>query len=84
MILNAVISGISERPRKRNCAGIMAAAGVGVGVGVGEMVGVGVGEGLSFTIRRGEITQPAMIKSSTKMEVSNAGRFGGEQRYRTL
>ena len=66
----------------------MAAAGVGVGVGVGvgEMVGVGVGEGLSFTIRRGEITQPAiiMIRSSKKMEAGSADRFGGEQRYRTL
>jgi hypothetical protein len=65
--------------------GTMAAPGVGVGVGVGEIVGVGVGvgEGLSFTIRRGEITQPAMINSSTKMEASSADRFGGEQRYRT-
>ena len=86
MILNAAISGASERPRKRNWAGTIAATGVGVGVGVGvgEMVGVGVGEGLWFTIRRGEITQPAMIKSSTKMEASSADHFDGEQRYRTL
>jgi hypothetical protein len=67
------MSGASLRPRKRNCAGTVAAmgegvgmgVGVGVGVGVGEIVGEGVGEGLT-TSRRGEISQPAIASSMMK------------------
>jgi hypothetical protein len=42
--------------------GVGVGVAVGVGVGVGEMSGVGVGVGLSFTILRGEITQPAITR----------------------
>jgi hypothetical protein len=75
-MLNPVISGAVESPRKRNSPVALGTVlsipvgvgvGVAVGVGVGEMSGVGVGEGASLTIRRGEITQPAMSRSSVKM-----------------
>ena len=80
-ILNALITGASDSPRKRNSAEIVADIGVGVGVGVGVVpgVGVGVGEGFTFATRRGEITQPPMTRRRqiAAMVIANGyGRLG--------
>jgi len=78
------INGVSGSPTKRNC-GTVAAIGVGVGlgvvpgVGVGETFGVGVGEGLSFTIRRGEITQPAINRSKSRSAATTIASWFGRQ-----
>src|SRR5579859_195416 len=87
LILNPVIRGALESPRKRNCKGTVApiGVGVGVGVGVGETVGVGVGDGFSFTTRRGEITQPAMSRNNRRSTTKAiANWFGWQGKCRIL
>jgi hypothetical protein len=84
LILNAVIRGALESPRKRNWGTVAAiGVGVGVGVGVGEIVGVGVGEGPPTNVRRGEMTQPAISRNTVSADaISVASGLYRRGRYR--